>query len=118
MGGWVTLYPKAIRCLEDGSEESIFYACPQLDARKILSTNGLERLNQEICWRSSVVGIFRSADAYARLENTYLIEYMEDRLPLGLAVANRLFKRLQFNFLFYRIHYFIMIRRRKLLTLT
>lgn len=42
-------FPKAIRCLGDGLEDSLpFYAFPQLDARKISSTNVLERLNREI----------------------------------------------------------------------
>ena len=72
-------FPKAIRCLEDGLEDSLsFYAFPQLGARKISSTNVLERLNREIRRRTSVVGIFPSADAYARLVTTYLMEYAED----------------------------------------
>ena len=72
-------FPKAIRCLEDGLEDSLaFYAFPQLDARKISSTNVLERLNREIRRRTGVVGIFPSADAYTRLVTTYLMEYAED----------------------------------------
>ena len=68
-------FPKAICCLEDGLEDSLsFYAFPQLDARKISSTNVLERLNREIRRRTSVVGIFPSADAYTRLVTTYLME--------------------------------------------
>ena len=72
-------FPKAIRCLEDGLEDSLaFYAFPQLDARKISSTNVLERLNREIRRRTGVVGIFPNADAYTRLVTTYLMEYAED----------------------------------------
>ena len=48
-------FPKAIRCLEDGLEDSLaFYAFPQLDARKISSTNVLERLNR----RSAAVRVW------------------------------------------------------------
>ena len=73
------VFSKAICCLEDGLEDSLsFYTFPQLDARKISSTNVLERLNREIRRRSSVVGIFPSADAYTRLVTTYLMEYAED----------------------------------------
>ena len=63
----------------NGLEDSLsFYTFPQLDARKISSTNVLERLNREIRRRTSVVGIFPSADAYTRLVTTYLMEYAED----------------------------------------
>ena len=59
---------------------SAFYAFLRLDARKISSTNVLERLNREICRCIGVVGIFPSADAYTRLlVTTYLMEYAEDR---------------------------------------
>lgn len=72
-------FPKAIEILEEGLEDSLaFYAFPELDARKIASTNMLERLNKEIRRRTSVVGIFPNPDSYLRLVTTYLIEYAED----------------------------------------
>ena len=55
-----------------------FYAFPQLDARKISSTNVLERLNREIRRRTNVVEIFPNPKAYTRLVTTYLMEYAED----------------------------------------
>lgn len=72
-------FPKAIRILEDGLEDSLsFYAFPEIDARKISSTNILERLNKEIRRRTNVVGIFPNQDSYLRLVTTYLMEYAED----------------------------------------
>lgn len=72
-------FPKAIELLEDGLEDSLaFYAFPELDARKISSTNMLERLNKEIRRRTNVVGIFPNNDSYLRLVITYLMEYAED----------------------------------------
>ena len=62
-----------------GLEDSLsFYDFPMLDARKISSTNGLERLNREIRRRSAVVGVFPSEESYIRLVVTYLMEYAED----------------------------------------
>ena len=72
-------FPKAVHCLENGLEDSLaFYAFPKLDARKISSSNMIERLNREIRRRTSVVGIFPNEESYVRLVTTYLMEYTED----------------------------------------
>ena len=72
-------FPKAVQCLEDGLEDSlVFYAFPMLDARKISSSNMIERLNREIRRRTSVIGIFPNEISYVRLMTTYLMEYAED----------------------------------------
>lgn len=72
-------YPEAVALLEEGLEESLqFYSFNEIDARKISSTNLLERLNREIRRRTKVVGIFPSMDSYLRLVTSYLIEYSED----------------------------------------
>lgn len=72
-------FPKAIHILEEGLEDSLaFFAFPELDSRKISSTNMLERLNREIRRRTKVVGIFPNQDSYLRLVTTYLMEYAED----------------------------------------
>lgn len=72
-------FPRAIELLEDALEDSLaFYTFPELDSRKISSTNMLERLNKEIRRRTSVVGIFPNPDSYLRLVTTYLMEYAED----------------------------------------
>ena len=69
-----------MHCLKEGLEDSLaFYAFPQLDFRKISSSNLLERLNKEIRRRTGVVvGIFPSQESYIRLVTTYLMEYAED----------------------------------------
>lgn len=72
-------FPRAIQILQEGLEDSLaFYSFPSLDARKISSSNMLERLNEEIRRRTRVVGIFPSPDSYLRLVTTYLMEYAED----------------------------------------
>ena len=72
-------FPKAVHCLESGLEDSLaFYAFPKLDARKISSSNMMERLNREIRRRISVVGIFPNEESCVRLVTTYLMEYTED----------------------------------------
>ncbi len=70
-------YPDAIDLLQEGLEDSLqFYYFPQIDKRKISSTNALERINEEI----RIVSIFPSKEAYLRLIVSYLIEYTEDWL--------------------------------------
>ena len=74
-----TRFPKAVEVLENGLEDSLqYYEFPEIDAKKISSTNVLERLHKEIRRRSKVVGIFPSMDSYIRLISCYLIEYAED----------------------------------------
>jgi len=72
-------FPDAVRCLEEGLEDSLsFYDFPEVDKKRISSTNGQERLNMEIRRRSRVVGVFPSVASYLRLTICYLIEYSED----------------------------------------
>jgi transposase-like protein len=78
---WEEKLPKAIDSLSEGLEDSLqFYHFPQLDQRKISSTNVLERLNKEIRRRTRVIGIFPTIDSYVRLVTSYMIEYSEEWL--------------------------------------
>lgn len=57
MDKYESRYSQAIKCLEEGLEDSlVFYSYPELDKRKISSINMIERLNREIRRRTSVVG--------------------------------------------------------------
>jgi len=79
MNDYEAKYPQAISTLDEGLEESLqFFSFREIDARKISSTNLLERLNREIRRRTNVVGIFPSMESYVRLVTSYLIEYSED----------------------------------------
>lgn len=79
MDKYESRYPQAVKCLEDGLEDSlIFYSYPKPDKRKISSSNMIERLNREIRRRTSVVGIFPNESSYVRLVTAYLMEYSED----------------------------------------
>lgn len=72
-------FPEAIRCLEEGLEDSLqFYGFPEVDAKKISSTNMPERTTREVRRRSRVVGVFPTVDSWVRLETCYLMEYSED----------------------------------------
>lgn len=72
-------FPQAVRCLEEGLEDSlIFYSYPELNQRKISSSNMIERLHREIRRRTGVVGIFPNESSYVRLVTAYLMEYSED----------------------------------------
>ncbi len=72
-------FPEAIETLQNGLEDSLqFYYFPQIDKRRISSTNILERINKEIRRRSKVVSVFPSKSSYIRLITTYLMEYTQD----------------------------------------
>ncbi len=72
-------FPEAIEVMQSGLEDSLqFYHFPQIDKRRISSTNVLERVNKEIRRRSKVVSIFPSKESYLRLITAYLMEYTED----------------------------------------
>jgi len=72
-------YPEAMRCLEEGLEDSLqFYNFPEIDKHRISSTHVLERTNREIRRMSRVVGVFPSVSLYLRLITSYLMEYTED----------------------------------------
>ena len=76
---YADVVPEAISILEEGLEDSLqFYSFPEIDARKIASTNTLERLNKEIRRRSKVIGVFPSVSSYIRLICSCLIAYEED----------------------------------------
>ena len=72
-------FPDAIRCLEEGLEDSLqFYSFPEVDPKKISSTNMSERTVREVRRRSRVIGVFPSVESWVRLETCYLMEYSED----------------------------------------
>jgi putative transposase len=72
-------FPDAIRCLEEGLEDSLqFYSFPEIDPKKISSTNMSERTIREVRRRSRVIGIFPTIESWVRLETCYLMEYSED----------------------------------------
>ena len=72
-------FPEAIQVLQEGLEDSLqFYHFPQIDKRRISSTNVLERINKELRRRLKVVSIFPSRESYLRLIATYLMEYTEE----------------------------------------
>ena len=76
---YATRFPEAVKCLEDGLEDSLqFYEFPEIDKRRISSTNVVERIIREIRRRSRVIGVFPNQESYVRLITSYLIEYSED----------------------------------------
>jgi len=72
-------FPEAVKCLEDGFEDSLqFYEFPEIDKRRISSSNVVERIIREIRRRSRVIGVFLSQESYVRFITSYLIECSED----------------------------------------
>lgn len=72
-------FPEAIQCLENGLEDSLqFSEFPEIDKRRISSTNIVERIIREIRRQSRIIGVFPNQESYVRLISSYLNEYSED----------------------------------------
>jgi putative transposase len=76
---WRGSYPKVACHLEECVEECLTYlAFPESHRQRIRTTNGLERLNQEIKRRTRVVRIFPNREACLRLVTALAVEHSEE----------------------------------------
>ena len=74
-------YPKVAEHIEEHMEECLTcLAFPESHRRRIRTTNGLERLNQEIKRRTRVVRIFPNREACLRLVTALAVEQSEEWL--------------------------------------
>ncbi len=72
-------YPKIAEHIEEQIEECLTcLAFPESHRRRIRTTNGLERLNQEIKRRTRVVRIFPNREACLRLVTALAVEQSEE----------------------------------------
>jgi putative transposase len=73
------LAPKLARWLEENIPEGLTaFGLPSGQRRLLRTTNGLERLNQELKRRTAVVGIFPNEASCLRLMTALLMETSED----------------------------------------
>ena len=76
---WETSHPAVARLLEEGIEDCLAcLAFPLAHRARIRTTNGLERLNEEIKRRTRVVRIFPNAAACLRLVTALCVEQSEE----------------------------------------
>ncbi len=76
---WEPTHPAVARLLEDGIENCLAcLAFPLAHRPRIRTTNGLERLNEEIKRRTRVVRIFPNAEACLRLVTALCVEQSEE----------------------------------------
>ena len=76
---WASQYPKLCAWGEANVEETwTFYRLPKERHKHLKSTNGLERLNQEIKRRTNVVRIFRHGASCLRLGQALAVEILEE----------------------------------------
>jgi len=72
-------YPKVAEHLEEHAEECLAcLAFPESHRRRIRTTNGLQRLNQEVKRRTRVVRIFPNREACLRLVTALAVEQSEE----------------------------------------
>ncbi len=76
---WCGSHPRVAEHLEEHIEECLScLAFPESHRQRIRTTNGLERLNQEIKRRSRVVRIFPNREACLRLVSALAVEQSEE----------------------------------------
>jgi putative transposase len=76
---WRECHPRIAEHLEEYIEECLSYlAFPDSHRRRIRTTNGLERLNQEIKRRTRVVRIFPNRQSCLRLVTALAVEHSEE----------------------------------------
>jgi len=76
---WEASHPAVARLIEEGVEDCLAcLAFPLAHRARIRTTNGLERLNEEIKRRTRVVRIFPNADACLRLVTALCVEHSEE----------------------------------------
>jgi putative transposase len=76
---WRGSHPRVAEHLEEHIEECLSYlAFPESHRRRIRTTNGLERLNQEIKRRTRVVRIFPNRESCLRLVSALAVEQSEE----------------------------------------
>jgi putative transposase len=74
----ISKYEKALQTLDEGFEDTIQYMnFPEQIRTHIRSTNSLERLNQEVRRRETVIRIFPNTQSAFRLVGAVLMEYQE-----------------------------------------
>lgn len=78
---WNRSHPKVAEWLETALEDGLTcFAFPETHRRRIRSTNGLERFNQELKRRTRVVRIFPNPEACLRLITALCVEQSEEWL--------------------------------------
>ena len=76
---WEASHPAVARLLEEAIEDCLAcLAFPLAHRARIRTTNGLERLNEEIKRRTRVVRIFPNAEACLRLVTALCVEQSEE----------------------------------------
>lgn len=79
---WSASHPAAVAAwIQEGIEDSLAcFSFPEPHRRRIRSTNGLERFNQELKRRTRVVRIFPNREACLRLITAMCVEQSEEWL--------------------------------------
>jgi len=76
---WETSHPAVARLIEEGIEDCLAcLAFPLAHRVRIRTTNGMERLNEEIKRRTRVVRIFPNSEACLRLVTALCVEQSEE----------------------------------------
>ncbi len=83
VGDYVEKAPKAIQTLENGFDDiTAVLVLPERYRKRLRTTNGVERLNEEIRRRDRVIRIYPNRDSVKRLIGALLME-MDEKWQTG-----------------------------------
>ena len=86
---WHKIYPRAVRCLQEGNENLFhFMKLPRELWPQTKTTNLLERAFEEVRRRTKIMGVFQNRQSLERILFSVFYYYNQNQAPISLLTQN------------------------------